>query len=124
MAKAPQKGGDEAKNTAPAEAEEGTLPLFGSSALGAHQVVSQKSAQAIEMRPLPDSDELAPFHMLSTCSWEQSDEALRLYVPLRGVHSELVRASFRSSWVEVRLLLDTTTQEDMSFSVCPASAMI
>ena len=40
------------------------------------------------------------FRMLTTCSWEQSDTAVKVYVPLRGVQTELLRATFGTNSLE------------------------
>ena len=45
----------------------------------------------------PDS-----FRVLTTCSWEQSDTMVKVYVPLRGVQTDMLRATFTPNSVEVR----------------------
>lgn len=42
------------------------------------------------------------FSKLTTCSWEQSSTSVRVYVPLRGVQTSQIQASFEQSSVEVR----------------------
>ena len=42
------------------------------------------------------------FRMLTTCSWEQSDTMVKVYVPLRGVQTELLRSHFTMTSVEAR----------------------
>ena len=42
------------------------------------------------------------FRTLTTCSWEQSDTMVKVYVPLRGVQTELLRSNFTMTSVEVR----------------------
>lgn len=42
------------------------------------------------------------FRILTTCSWEQSDTMVKVYVPLRGVQTDMLRATFTSNSVEVR----------------------
>ena len=51
-----------------------------------------------------------PFRVLTTCSWEQNDTMVKVYVPLRGVQTDMLRASFQLSSLEVRraLLCGTT----------------
>ena len=44
------------------------------------------------------------FRMLTTCSWEQSDTMVKVYVPLRGVQTELLRSHFTMTSVEARRL--------------------
>lgn len=43
------------------------------------------------------------FRTLTTCSWEQSDTMVKVYVPLRGVQTELLRSSFTMSSLEARI---------------------
>ena len=45
------------------------------------------------------------FRTLSTCSWEQTESVVKVYVPLRGVHTELLRAVFEPNSVEVRVIV-------------------
>ena len=45
----------------------------------------------------PDS-----FRVLTTCSWEQSDNMVKVYVPLRGVQTDMLRFNFTPNSVEVR----------------------
>jgi hypothetical protein len=42
------------------------------------------------------------FKTLDTCSWEQTESWVKVYVPLRGVHSDLLYPHFTSNSVEVR----------------------
>lgn len=42
------------------------------------------------------------FKTLDTCSWEQTDSFVKVYVPLRGVHTDLLLPHFTSNSVEVR----------------------
>ena len=42
------------------------------------------------------------FRVLTTCSWEQSDTMVKVYVPLRGVQTDMLRATFTPNSVEVR----------------------
>lgn len=41
------------------------------------------------------------YRVLTTCSWEQSDTMVKVYVPLRGVQTDMLRTTFTSSSVEV-----------------------
>lgn len=41
------------------------------------------------------------FRVLTTCSWEQSDTMVKVYVPLRGVQTDMLRATFTPNSVEV-----------------------
>ncbi len=43
-----------------------------------------------------------PFRMLTTCSWEQSDTMVKVYVPLRGVQTDMLCPTFTPNSVEVR----------------------
>ena len=47
----------------------------------------------------------ASFRVLTTCSWEQSDAMVKVYVPLRGVQTEMLRATFTPNSVEARNFL-------------------
>ena len=42
-----------------------------------------------------------PSGVLTTCSWEQSDTMVKVYVPLRGVQTDMLRATFTPNSVEV-----------------------
>ena len=41
------------------------------------------------------------FQQLTTCSWEQNDVILKVYVPLRGVQTDMLHAIFTPSSAEV-----------------------
>ena len=41
-----------------------------------------------------------PFRVLTTCSWEQSDTMVKVYVPLRGVQTDMLRATFHPTALE------------------------
>jgi hypothetical protein len=43
-----------------------------------------------------------PFRVLTTCSWEQSDTMVKVYVPLRGVQTDMLRATFHPTSLEAR----------------------
>ncbi|CAL5223794.1 g6364 [Coccomyxa viridis] len=43
------------------------------------------------------------FRVLTTCSWEQSDTMVKVYVPLRGVQTDMLRATFTPNSVEVKV---------------------
>ena len=43
-----------------------------------------------------------PFRVLTTCSWEQNDTMVKVYVPLRGVQTDMLRATFHLNSLEVR----------------------
>ena len=47
-----------------------------------------------------------PFRVLTTCSWEQSDTMVKVYVPLRGVQTDMLRAVFTPTSLEVVTFLD------------------
>jgi hypothetical protein len=42
------------------------------------------------------------FCALTTCSWEQSDTMVKVYVPLRGVQTDMLRPTFTPTSVEAR----------------------
>ncbi len=41
------------------------------------------------------------YRVLTTCSWEQSDTMVKVYVPLRGVQTDMLRTTFTPTSVEV-----------------------
>ena len=47
------------------------------------------------MLPVP------PFQQLTTCSWEQNDTIVKVYVPLRGIQTDMLRPVFTSNSAEV-----------------------
>ena len=47
------------------------------------------------MLPMP------PFQQLTTCSWEQNDTIVKVYVPLRGIQTDMLRPVFTSNSAEV-----------------------
>jgi hypothetical protein len=51
-----------------------------------------------------DAMGLPLFRPLTTYSWEQSDGLVKIYVPLRGVQTELLRATFTPTSLEVRVV--------------------
>ena len=52
-------------------------------------------------KPMPLQTEI-PFRILSTCSWEQSPYTVKIYVPLHGVKTDLLRATFETNSLEVK----------------------
>ena len=44
----------------------------------------------------------APFRILTTCSWEQNPYTVKVYVPLHGVKTELLRAVFEKNSLEIK----------------------
>ena len=42
-----------------------------------------------------------PFAQLTTCSWEQNDTIVKVYVPLRGVQTDMLRPVFTPTSAEV-----------------------
>lgn len=42
-----------------------------------------------------------PFQQLTTCSWEQNDTIVKVYVPLRGIQTDMLRPAFTSNSAEV-----------------------
>lgn len=44
----------------------------------------------------------APFRILTTCSWEQNLYTVKVYVPLHGVKTELLRAVFERNSLEIK----------------------
>ncbi|BDA48625.1 probable calcyclin-binding protein at C-terminar half [Coccomyxa sp. Obi] len=43
------------------------------------------------------------YRVLTTCSWEQSDTMVKVYVPLRGVQTDMLRTTFTPTSVEVKV---------------------
>ena len=58
------------------------------------------------------------FRMLTTCSWEQSDTMVKVYVPLRGVQTELLRSHFTMTSVEARPLGGNQTGFERGGEAC------
>ena len=56
------------------------------------------------------------FQQLTTCSWEQNDVILKVYVPLRGVQTDMLRATFTPSSAEVSTCCPATLYD----SACDA----
>lgn len=54
------------------------------------------------LNPQPAVPAEAPFRILTTCSWEQSSYTVKLYVPLHGVKTELLRAVFEPNSLEIK----------------------
>ena len=54
--------------------------------------------------PLMDAlnHDASSFLTLTTCSWEQDVSCLKVYIPLRGVHNDMIRTHFTRHSVEVR----------------------
>lgn len=42
-----------------------------------------------------------PFQQLTTCSWEQNDTIVKVYVPLKGIQTDMLRPAFTSNSAEV-----------------------
>lgn len=42
-----------------------------------------------------------PCQQLTTCSWEQNDTIVKVYVPLRGIQTDMLRPVFTSNSAEV-----------------------
>ena len=42
-----------------------------------------------------------PFQQLTTCSWEQNDTIVKVYVPLRGIQTDMLRHVFTPNSAEV-----------------------
>ena len=42
-----------------------------------------------------------PFQQLTTCSWEQNDTIVKVYVPLRGIQTDMLRPVFTPNSAEV-----------------------
>ena len=46
----------------------------------------------------------APFRILTTCSWEQNDYTVKIYVPLQGVKTDLLRAVFQPDTLHIKAM--------------------
>lgn len=46
-------------------------------------------------------DDASSFIALTSCSWEQDVSCLKVYIPLRGVHDDMIRTHFTRHSVEV-----------------------
>ncbi|KAK9831538.1 hypothetical protein WJX81_006941 [Elliptochloris bilobata] len=62
------------------------------------------------------------FRTLTTCSWEQSDTMVKVYVPLRGVQTELLRSNFTMTSVEIKVY--NLQGKNYVFSVVPTCKQI
>ncbi len=46
----------------------------------------------------------APFRILTTCSWEQNSYTVKIYVPLHGVKTDLLRAVFEPHTLDIKAM--------------------
>lgn len=46
----------------------------------------------------------APFRILTTCSWEQNAYTVKIYVPLQGVKTDLLRAVFQPDTLHIKAI--------------------
>ncbi len=46
----------------------------------------------------------APFRILTTCSWEQNAYTVKIYVPLHGVKTDLLRAVFEPHMLDIKAM--------------------
>lgn len=58
--------------------------------------------QLMNSQPLAMGPVEAPFRILTTCSWEQNPYTVKVYVPLHGVKTELLRAVFEPNSLEIK----------------------
>ena len=47
---------------------------------------------------------MQPFRILTTCSWEQNPYTVKIYVPLHGVKTELLRAAFQPHTLDIKAI--------------------
>ena len=52
---------------------------------------------------LPHPSDSSVFVKLETCNYEQNAEMLRIYIPLRGVQTDMIKATFHTRSAEVLL---------------------
>lgn len=45
-----------------------------------------------------------PFRILTTCSWEQNAYTVKIYVPLHGVKTDLLRAVFQPHTMDIKAI--------------------
>ena len=45
-----------------------------------------------------------PFRILTTCSWEQNAYTVKVYVPLHGVKTDLLRAVFQPHMLDIKAI--------------------
>ena len=50
---------------------------------------------------LPNPTDSSVFIKLETCNYEQNAETLRIYIPLRGVQTDMIKSTFSSRSAEV-----------------------
>ena len=49
-----------------------------------------------------------PFQQLTTCSWEQNDTIVKVYVPLRGIQTDMLRPVFTGNSAEVHIMISVS----------------
>ncbi len=59
----------------------------------------------------------APFRILTTCSWEQNAYTVKIYVPLHGVKTDLLRAVFEPHMLDIKAMNLQVKQLVWSFAV-------
>lgn len=47
---------------------------------------------------------MEPFRILTTCSWEQNAYTVKIYVPLHGVKTDLLRAVFQPHTLDIKAI--------------------
>ena len=57
-----------------------------------------------------------PFRILTTCSWEQNAYTVKVYVPLHGVKTDLLRAVFQPHMLDIKAI-NLQVQGNMSLCV-------
>ena len=56
------------------------------------------------MKGQPQMAMEAPFRILTTCSWEQNAYTVKIYVPLHGVKTDLLRAVFEPHMLDIKAM--------------------
>lgn len=71
---------------------------------------------------------MEPFRILTTCSWEQNAYTVKIYVPLHGVKTDLLRAVFQPHTLDIKAInlqvRFRKSKPSMSSFVCPVSAQV
>lgn len=68
----------------------------------AQDVQALSDLQLYESLNAPCQEDPTSFLTLTACSWEQDVSCLKVYIPLRGVHNEMIRTHFTRHSAEVR----------------------
>lgn len=69
---------------------------------------------------------MQPFRILTTCSWEQNAYTVKIYVPLHGVKTDLLRAVFQPHTLDIKavnLQVGARSCSELAFGVLNWSSL-